>query len=229
MASIGDTTRPGFVYDSNTDTWVPIGVGPHSHTPAAIGAIASSLVTTKGDLIVGTGSGTVVRQGVGSDGQVLTANSAQADGVEWTTPTGSSGPAFYAYRATSNQTVAQATFTKVQFNAEVFDTDNCFDSTTNYRFTPNKAGKYQISMIGQISSSAGARVIWTIYKNGSANVRFFDDNTNAGMMCSGALLVDMNGTTDYLEIYAYTAAAAANNIEFTAPAFPVFSGTWIRS
>ena len=83
MPSIGDTTRPGFVYDSNTDTWVPIGVGPHAHAPAAIGAIASSLVTTKGDLIVATGSGTVVRRGVGGDGTVLTANSAQADGVEW--------------------------------------------------------------------------------------------------------------------------------------------------
>jgi hypothetical protein len=83
MASIGDTTRPGFVYNSNTDTWVPIGVGPHSHTPAAIGAIASSLVTTKGDLIVATGSGTVVRKGVGTNNQVLMADSAQADGVKY--------------------------------------------------------------------------------------------------------------------------------------------------
>lgn len=48
-------------------------------------AINKSLVTTKGDLIVATGSGTVVRQGVGTDGQVLTADSTQADGVAWTT------------------------------------------------------------------------------------------------------------------------------------------------
>jgi hypothetical protein len=86
MPSIGDTTRPAFAYDSATDTWIPVGVGPHAHTPAAIGAIASSLVTTKGDLIVATGSGTVVRQGVGSNGQVLTADSTQADGVIWSTP-----------------------------------------------------------------------------------------------------------------------------------------------
>jgi hypothetical protein len=86
MASIGDTTRPEYIYDQATDTWIPVGIGPHAHTPAAIGAIASSIVTTKGDLIVATGSGTVVRQGVGSDGAILTANSAQADGVEWATP-----------------------------------------------------------------------------------------------------------------------------------------------
>jgi hypothetical protein len=83
MPTIGETTRPGFVYDSATDTWIPVGIGPHSHTPAAIGAISSSLVTTKGDLIVATGSGTVVRQGVGADGSMLVADSSQADGVNY--------------------------------------------------------------------------------------------------------------------------------------------------
>lgn len=91
MATIGETTRPAFAYDSATDTWVPVGVGPHAHTPAAIGAIASSVVTTKGDLIVATGSGTVVRQGVGADGSVLMADSSQADGVSWAGPSITAG------------------------------------------------------------------------------------------------------------------------------------------
>jgi hypothetical protein len=43
-------------------------------------------LTTKGDIIVATGDATLVRQGVGANGTVLTANSAQADGVEWATP-----------------------------------------------------------------------------------------------------------------------------------------------
>jgi hypothetical protein len=46
-------------------------------------AINPSTITAKGDLIVGTGSGTFTAQGVGANGTVLTANSAQADGVEW--------------------------------------------------------------------------------------------------------------------------------------------------
>ena len=49
-------------------------------------AIPNSTITAKGNLIVGTGSGTYTAQAVGTDGQMLTANSAQADGVEWTTP-----------------------------------------------------------------------------------------------------------------------------------------------
>ena len=91
MATVGETTRPGYVYDSATDVWIPVGIGPHSHTPAAIGAISSSLVTTKGDLIVATGSGTVVRQGVGADGSYLVADSTQADGVTWAGPSTAAG------------------------------------------------------------------------------------------------------------------------------------------
>jgi len=45
--------------------------------------VPNSTITTKGDLIVGTGSGTYVRQAVGSDGQYLQADSTQADGVKW--------------------------------------------------------------------------------------------------------------------------------------------------
>jgi hypothetical protein len=55
--------------------------------PSVEGGIQPTLLTTKGDIIVATGDATLVRQGVGANGTVLTANSAQADGVEWATPT----------------------------------------------------------------------------------------------------------------------------------------------
>jgi len=53
--------------------------------PSVEGGIQPTLLTTKGDIIVATGNATLVRQGVGANGTVLTANSAQADGVEWAT------------------------------------------------------------------------------------------------------------------------------------------------
>jgi hypothetical protein len=43
------------------------------------------LLTTKGDIYAATGAGVVVRQGVGANGQVLTADSAEADGLKWAT------------------------------------------------------------------------------------------------------------------------------------------------
>jgi len=54
----------------------------------ASAGIPKSTITTKGDLIVGTGAGTFVRQGIGTNGQVLVADSAEADGLKWATPAG---------------------------------------------------------------------------------------------------------------------------------------------
>jgi hypothetical protein len=47
------------------------------------GALQASVATTKGDLLVATASATIARLGVGTDGYVLTADSAQAAGVKW--------------------------------------------------------------------------------------------------------------------------------------------------
>lgn len=49
-------------------------------------AIPDSTFTAKGELIVGTGSATYSPVTVGTDGQVLIANSASAEGVSWGTP-----------------------------------------------------------------------------------------------------------------------------------------------
>jgi hypothetical protein len=48
--------------------------------------IAKSDITAKGAILVGTGAGTYSAQTVGTNGQVLTADSAEADGVKWATP-----------------------------------------------------------------------------------------------------------------------------------------------
>ena len=56
---------------------------PAALTAADTGAIPESLIDAKGDLIVGTAADTAARLGVGSDGQVLTADSAEAGGVKW--------------------------------------------------------------------------------------------------------------------------------------------------
>lgn len=49
-------------------------------------AIQPSTLTAKGDTYIATASGTVTRLGVGTNGQVLTADSAEAKGVKWATP-----------------------------------------------------------------------------------------------------------------------------------------------
>jgi hypothetical protein len=51
--------------------------------PSVEGGIQPTLLTTKGDIIVATGNATLTRQGVGTNNQVLMADSAQADGVKY--------------------------------------------------------------------------------------------------------------------------------------------------
>ena len=79
MTTIGTTSRPAYVYDAETDTWVPVGFGPHSHDQY----IDKTIVAAKGDLIVATANDTVTRLAVGSNGNLLTADSSAASGVAW--------------------------------------------------------------------------------------------------------------------------------------------------
>ena len=137
MATVGETSRPGYVYDSATDVWIPVGIGPHSHTPAAIGAIASSLVTAKGDLIVATGSGVVTNQAVGSNGQVLTANSAQADGVEWTTLPSSGGMTLLSTTTLSGTTTSITGISGIYVDLVIDFFGITTASNTDYNLNPN--------------------------------------------------------------------------------------------
>lgn len=56
----------------------------------AVGSFGSgidpTIVDAKGDLIAGTAADTVARLAAGTDGKVLSANSAEATGLEWVTP-----------------------------------------------------------------------------------------------------------------------------------------------
>lgn len=54
-------------------------------TVTADGAVQKSVLTTKGDLFVATGAATISRQGVGTNGQVLTADSTVTNGLKWAT------------------------------------------------------------------------------------------------------------------------------------------------
>lgn len=64
---------------------LPIANGGTGQITAVLGFNALSPLTTKGDLVTNDGTNDV-RKAVGADGQVLSANSAQADGLEWVSP-----------------------------------------------------------------------------------------------------------------------------------------------
>ena len=82
MATISNTSRPGYVWDTTDNVWYPIGTGVHTHD-----YVASTLIDAKGDLIVGSAADTAARLAVGTNNQILTADSAATNGVKWATPT----------------------------------------------------------------------------------------------------------------------------------------------
>jgi hypothetical protein len=75
----------------------PTTLGGTGAVTASAGFNALSPITTKGDLITSQGTSNV-RLAVGTNGQVLQANSAATDGIAWTTPT---TPLSYVHRVAS--------------------------------------------------------------------------------------------------------------------------------
>jgi hypothetical protein len=146
------------------------------------------------------------------------------------------GPAFSAY-ATAAQTVTNGVVTKVILGLENFDTANCFDSATNYRFTPNVAGYYQINgaIYGTSLSLYTVSCLAVIYKNGSAylggafaNTQGSTGSNAASSVCS---LIYMNGTTDYVELYGYLAGTGTLQLQNTSSLGLMcqFSGSLMRA
>lgn len=133
------------------------------------------------------------------------------------------GPAFAAYQG-SLQSVPNATSTKVQFQTEEFDTAGAFDNATNYRFTPLVAGYYQVNwcvgFVASVTTHASA-----LHKN---SIRFKDGAviTTATVGC-GSTLVQMNGSTDFLEVFVIQGSGVAANTS-AAPNQTYFSASLIR-
>jgi len=123
-------------------------------------------------------------------------------------PTGHMYPAFEAYLS-STQSLSDASFTKIQFDTEIFDTDNCYDNSTNYRFTPTVAGKYLVYGKIRLQSGADTQLKTSsvaIYKNGSAYSKsqaLFWNSYIRMHSPTTAYVIDMNGTSDYLELFGY--------------------------
>jgi hypothetical protein len=132
----------------------------------------------------------------------------------------SNGPAFAAYLST-NQTVAMATFTKVALDTKVFDTNTNY-STSTYRFTPTVAGYYQVN--GAINASGQG--ILSIYKNGTA-YQYQQLNANATTsICTMTCLLYLNGSTDYIELWAYSTAGTTF---YNGNSTTTFSAAMVRS
>lgn len=123
-----------------------------------------------------------------------------------------------SFRATmsADQNIGTATTTKVQFNTETYDIGGYYDNATNYRFTPLVAGTYlfSVSLGYQDAGSTAQSAVLYLYKNGAiystSQIPYFDN----GICYIGITTpVQLNGSTDYVEVYARIAGTSANTVE----------------
>jgi hypothetical protein len=138
----GGTTGQVLAKNSNTDmdfTW------------AAVDPLV--ILDAKGDLITATAADTPARLGVGTNGQVLTADSAASTGIKWATPSSGTFPVM-------RETSIAATFTT---------TSASFVDQTGYSltFTP-VSGTNKITISADFMymvNTSGANVEWQILRD----------------------------------------------------------------
>ena len=196
--------------------------------PSVEGGIQPTLLTTKGDIIVATGNATLVRQGVGTNGQVLTADSTQADGVIWATPAATTptyvGASVYATNVTTS--FVQYADNILAFANENFDTDAFHDNATNNsRITipAGKGGKYLITAWVRSDTNISDAFTPILFKNGSRFTGSGDGVLYGGFLSSQSGLTQSTaplavwGTavvalaaTDYIQLAVNTRQATFN-------------------
>jgi hypothetical protein len=119
---------------------------------------------------------------------------------------GTNTPMFQA-NLSGNQSLNAGATTKISFNTETFDTAGAYNTST-YRFTPQTAGKYLIEVSLQFAAG-GSQLLYCyayIYKNGSStkiSQNDFQSNPANTHNATASYIIDMNGSSDYVEAYGH--------------------------
>lgn len=137
-------------------------------------------------------------------------------------------PAFSAY-GTVDVSVPTATFTKITYSTEEYDTNNNFASS---RFTPTVAGYYMVHAFFEYNGYA-SNGLWSLYiwKNGSSWRRFQTGPAVSGnWKAEGTDIMYLNGSTDYIEIYAYQGVGSTQTIyNSNGQLYNVFQAALVRA
>ena len=142
-------------------------------------------------------------------------------------------PAFFV-SLTSDQSISSGVYTKVAFNSVEFDTTSNWDAT-NYRYTPNIAGYYQINAsLRHRANGSLSNALSGFFKNGIEYSRLSGPQIASATIgqifgSSGSSMVYLNGTTDYIELYGLNSTSTNNRFGGSSnKVVTVFSGHLIQ-
>ena len=136
---------------------------------------------------------------------------------------------YFEAKVGSSQLLTDQGWTKVAYNSELQDSSSAYDHSTNYRFTPQVAGKYFIYAVTGVTSESntGLQIVYnTIRKNGSEYGHgYFHVSANPVRSISPTVqhIITMNGSSDYVECWVYVHDGGANGSNSPAAMAGVFS------
>lgn len=122
---------------------------------------------------------------------------------------------FMARNGSSTQVLPKTTWTKLTtaLGEEDFDPNGWYDAS-NARFQPDESGIYLVGAFSTLVLDDGAKYVVGCYKNGALYGLFGRGTSGKASEFGGfggSLLVQMNGTTDYIEVYVYHSNSADTN------------------
>ena len=188
---------------------------------AYIGSKPADKVLTASDITDGVVSNAKLAQDIisadtelavapASTDELLISDAGVLKRIDYSLIGGTNTPAFEAKLA-SDVSLTDDTSTKLDVGDEIYDTDGCYDSSTNFRFLPTTAGKYFVygAVYYQPSASNTMNSFSTQLKKNGSTLKVTYLSSSSSPMGAGDIpqcaIVDMNGTTDYLELYAFAA------------------------
>ena len=147
---------------------------------------------------------------------------------------GETNTPYFLANMSGDQTASDGAFAKIAFNNEVLDSAGAYDPTTNYRWTPQTAGKYFI-YTSQTLYKSGTDLNDTrayIYKNGSIEIQGsisqVSDQISYAINYVGGI-IQMNGSSDYVEAYGYVSTNSGASAAFSSGSGSFWGGYFIAS
>lgn len=203
---IGPTGPSGEMFvqpDTPTGGSTPVPAELWVDTDDDSGSNLAAVIDAKGDLIAGTGPDTAARLPVGGNGQVLTADSAQATGIKWAAP------------AASGSTILSGTAAPTGTTGAVGD--YYLDTDDRILYGPKAAGGDPVIETIHTTNTTTLTQSW----NYGARYRFM----SAGYVLGIDVQVPVGAVATGWEVYLWTAAGA---LLASQNSDSMNAGTWTR-
>ena len=239
MATISNTPRPGYAWDATDNVWYPIGTGTHSHADyiTQATAISPTLVDAKGDIIAASAADTVARLAVGSNDQVLTADSSTATGLKWATPA-AGGMTVIASGSLSGNTVTLSSIAQTYKDLRLVLKNVTISTIDEVRLRLNgsSAARYGLTMMRSNSTSTSGGdtdTYWligdTLQTTSTPNETVFDlyDYTNSATYKVGQLNFSDGQTLTKFALLRYKDTTAITSISVIGFSNYTLGGTYI--